>query len=208
MSTLSELSRNKQGQQVAQFRKPEVEEAIVAAARKLFMRHGYAGTRMPQIAKAAGTSPANIYVYFSSKLELLTRVYEHWFAEQLRELQQSLQRCSTPDEKLKSLLLGVWRDLPAADNGFCNSLIEAFASPGSKEKYTSNLRVVVERKFADMLAQCLPNLTSEQHQATARFMLMAFDGYALNYHLNEGETACERDIEFLCAMMRSYNAST
>ena len=189
---------------MAQIRKPAVEQAIVAAARKLFMQHGYAGTRIPQIAKAAGTSPANIYVYFGSKLELLTRVYEQWFAQQLTNLQQSLLQDQDADEKLKKIVLYVWRDLPAADNGFCSSLIEAFASPGSKEKYTSSLRVIVEKSLTSMLGECLPQFSTEQHRVLARFLLMAFDGYALNFHLNEGEVASEQDIAFLCSMIRSY----
>ncbi|TFL08842.1 TetR/AcrR family transcriptional regulator [Pusillimonas caeni] len=189
---------------MVQIRKAEVEQAIVCAARELFMQHGYAGTRVPQVARAAGVSPANIYVYFSSKLELLARVYEQWFAERLDELRAALAHCATPDDKLRKIVMAVWRDLPAADNGFCNSLIEALSAPGSKEKYSSSLRVVVERGLADMLAECLPALAREQHRALARFLLMAFDGYALNYHLNDGETASEEDVAFLCAMMRGY----
>ena len=189
---------------MAQIRKPEVEQAIVLAARQLFMQRGYAGTPIPQIAKAAGTSPANIYVYFGSKFELLIHVYERWFGERLSQLRQSLAQCATPDEKLQKIVLAVWRDLPAADNGFCNSLIEAFAAPGNKEKYSSTLRVTVEQSLADMLLECLPNLSVEQHGALARFLLMAFDGYALNFHMNEGEMATEKDVAFLCAMMRSY----
>lgn len=189
---------------MAQIRKPEVEQAIVEAARKLFMQQGYAGTRIPQIAKAAGVSPANIYVYFDSKLTLLTRVYEQWFAVRLDELRHALLLCATPDEKLQKIVVTIWRDLPAADNGFCNSLIEALAAPSSREKYSSSLRVTIEKNLVQMLQQCLPGLAAQQYGALARFLLMAFDGYALNYHLTEGETASEMDVAFLCDMMRAY----
>lgn len=188
---------------MVQIRKAEVEEAIVSSARELFMHHGYAGTRIPQVAKAAGVSPANIYVYFGSKLELLSRVYEQWFAERLDELRHALGQCPTPEARLHKIVTAIWRDLPAADNGFCNSLIEALSAPGNKEKYSSSLRVIVEQSLAAMLSDCLPALTPERHRALAKFLLMAFDGYALNYHLNDGETASEEDVAFLCEMMRS-----
>ncbi|PVY62600.1 TetR family transcriptional regulator [Pusillimonas noertemannii] len=186
---------------MVQIRKVEVEQAIVSAARDLFMQHGYAGTRIPQVAKAAGVSPANIYVYFGSKLELLNRVYEQWFAERLDELRNELEQCRTHEDKLRKLVMAIWRDLPAADNGFCNSLIEALSAPGNKEKYSSSLRVTVEQGLVSMLSVCLPALAHQQHHAAAKFLLMAFDGYALNYHLNSGETASEEDVAFLCGLL-------
>src|SRR5690606_6309262 len=172
---------------IVQIRKTEVEQAILVAARELFMEHGYAGTRIPQVARAAGVSPANIYVYFGSKLELLNRVYEQWFAERLDALRLSVRHCTTRQEALQRIVMAVWRDLPAADNGFCNSLMEALSAPGSKEKYSSSLRMVVERSLVGMLADCTPQLSPPQRGALAKFLLMAFDGYALNYHLNRSE---------------------
>ena len=44
---------------------------ILAAARRLFGRHGYQATTMRQIAEAAGTSIGNLYFYFSNKDDLL-----------------------------------------------------------------------------------------------------------------------------------------
>ena len=44
---------------------------ILAAARRLFSRHGYQATTMRQIAQAAETSIGNLYFYFTNKDELL-----------------------------------------------------------------------------------------------------------------------------------------
>jgi AcrR family transcriptional regulator len=186
---------------VVQVKKAEVEQAITQAAYELFMEHGYSGTRIPQIAKRAGVSPANIYVYFGSKLDILTSIYERWFAERLDELRLSLKTCVTPQERLKKIFLSMWLDFPAADNGFCNNLIEALSAKGTKEKYSSNLRVSVEQSLSKMLASCLPGLKRAQHKAISTFLLMAFDGYALNYHLHDGKLASAEEIDFLCRMI-------
>jgi len=49
--------------------------AIVDAAMQLIITEGFGGTSMSKIAKAAGVSPATIYVYFENKQELLDSLY-------------------------------------------------------------------------------------------------------------------------------------
>ncbi len=56
---------------MAQVKKIEVRDRILAAATQLFAERGYARATVSQIAKAAGTAPSNVYVYFSSKLEIV-----------------------------------------------------------------------------------------------------------------------------------------
>lgn len=192
---------------MVQVKKAEVEQAITLAAYELFMEHGYSGTRIPQIAKRAGVSPANIYVYFGSKLDILTFIYEKWFAEHLDGLKLALKTCPTPREKLNKIFLSMWLEFPAADNGFCNNLIEALSAKGTKEKYSSSLRVSVEQSLSKMLGSCLPNLTRGQHKMIATFLLMAFDGYALNYHLHDGKLAEAQEIDFMCDMIFAYGGA-
>jgi len=49
-------------------------EAVMTAARTLFVLHGYEYTSMAQIAKAAGLTKGAIYFYFKDKAELLCRL--------------------------------------------------------------------------------------------------------------------------------------
>lgn len=44
--------------------------AIIDAARKVFLEKGYKETKITDIAKTAGVSPATIYIYFSGKKDL------------------------------------------------------------------------------------------------------------------------------------------
>lgn len=42
-------------------------EALLAIAQQQFLRHGYAGTSVAEIARAAGIEPGSVYWYFRSK---------------------------------------------------------------------------------------------------------------------------------------------
>lgn len=52
------------------------EEQILAAARTLFLEHGYAGTALEAVAHAADVSPRTLYVRFGTKAALLKRVVD------------------------------------------------------------------------------------------------------------------------------------
>ena len=59
----------------------ERRQAILAAARTLFWRHGYAATTVPRIARAAELAPGTLYLYFPGKgalyAELLMEGFDH-----------------------------------------------------------------------------------------------------------------------------------
>jgi AcrR family transcriptional regulator len=49
-------------------------EAILAAARTVFLEHGFAGASMDVITRRAGVSKATVYAHFPSKLELFEAI--------------------------------------------------------------------------------------------------------------------------------------
>lgn len=191
---------------MVQVKKIEVEQAITVAAYELFRAHGYSGTRMPQIAKAAGISASNIYVYFGAKVDILISIYENWFAVRLDELKKQVKQCQSPEEALRKLFTAMWRDLPAADNGFCGILIEALSDRAVQDKYSPQLRDSIEASLRKMLAQCLPQANRKTHKAVASMLIMAFDGYALNYHLRKGQIDSDDDIAAICELILGAQA--
>ena len=54
----------------------QTEQRIVSAAHELFVQHGYRGTTLTDVAKAAGVSDRTIYVRFATKADLLKRVLD------------------------------------------------------------------------------------------------------------------------------------
>jgi AcrR family transcriptional regulator len=54
----------------------DTEERILAAARSLFLRDGYAATTLAAVADAAGVGHRTVYVRFGTKAALLKRVVD------------------------------------------------------------------------------------------------------------------------------------
>src|SRR5581483_9842348 len=52
-------------------------ERILAAAERIFARHGFFAARVSEIAKEAGVADGTIYLYFKSKDDLLISLFEH-----------------------------------------------------------------------------------------------------------------------------------
>lgn len=55
-------------------RKAQRPDEILAAALVVFSEHGYAATRLTQVAQAAGVSKATLYLYFRDKADLFKAV--------------------------------------------------------------------------------------------------------------------------------------
>jgi AcrR family transcriptional regulator len=64
--------------------------ALVAAAEKLFRRHGYFATDSNAIARAAGYAPASFYTHFRDKLDIFLFVYERWVMGEWRAIERAL----------------------------------------------------------------------------------------------------------------------
>jgi AcrR family transcriptional regulator len=56
---------------------PEVTRAVLAAAARLFVERGFAGTSMDAVAGEAGVGKPAIYRRFADKVELVTAVIQH-----------------------------------------------------------------------------------------------------------------------------------
>jgi AcrR family transcriptional regulator len=179
---------------VAQIKKKEIRQAILDAAYKLFSKRGYSDTNIANIARTAGVAPANVYVYFPSKLEILFSIYEPWLTKQFDALEKSLQRTTDPRQRLRKILSTLWREIPSADNGFANNMMQAISAANGREGYSPALRLAIEERLAKLLEDCLPATDRKNARDLASIMLMAFDGYALNFHLKGGAVCPARHL--------------
>src|SRR6266436_5269979 len=79
---------------------------ILKSAAKAFRRLGYHGATVEQIAAALHMKKGNLYYYFKNKEEILFACHQY----SLDRLSQLLDRVEhsglTPDEKLRTLILG------------------------------------------------------------------------------------------------------
>ncbi|HEY1749487.1 MAG TPA: TetR/AcrR family transcriptional regulator [Xanthobacteraceae bacterium] len=179
---------------MAQIKKAEVRQAILDAAYKLFSQKGYSATNISNIARAANVAPANVYVYFRSKLEVLFCVYEPWLTAQIEDLERSLKGIRDPRQRLRKIIKTFWRDIPSAENGFANNMMQAIATTDRREGYSPNLRLGVEEQAARLLERCIPGLGRDNCRELANIIMMAFDGYTLNFHLKGGAICPQKQV--------------
>jgi AcrR family transcriptional regulator len=88
-------------------------EALLAAAQKLFVSHGFRQTTVDQIAKSAKLSKGSVYFHFKSKTDVLLKLLDRTEKIVLHPIIEVNQNDSyAPDEKLaviinKQAMLGV-----------------------------------------------------------------------------------------------------
>jgi len=79
-------------------------ERIIAAAARFFGEKGYHNTTTAEIAEAAGVAAGTIYIYFSSKEDLLVAVFEEFLERHMARLREGVEREAGPEAKLKRLI--------------------------------------------------------------------------------------------------------
>jgi AcrR family transcriptional regulator len=100
--------------------------AICDAAIELITKNGLADTSMSKIAKAAGVSPATIYVYFENKEDLLNKLY--LFVK--REMSTELLRGVKPEQSTEEAFKIIWHNFYnfAVENPVRFAFTEQFAN--------------------------------------------------------------------------------
>jgi AcrR family transcriptional regulator len=179
---------------MAQVKKSERREAILASAYHLFRKKGFLKSRMEEIAGQAGTAVANLYVYFPSKLHLFYAVWTPLLQARMRKLADDAHAIDDPRARLSFILLTLWRDIPREDNAFSNNLIQAISTSPSDVEKPHDVLEWYEDFLNELIRDCLPPRRRFLAADTKISFLcwMAFDGFALNVGKNE-----ERDMDTL-----------
>jgi AcrR family transcriptional regulator len=187
---------------MVQVKKPQSRAAILDAAQRLFRRQSYHTTTLAQIARAAGMSTANLYVYFDSKLEILYAVYEPWMHTRLDVLQHKVEQTDLPRERLRLILRTLWRDIPAEENGFVNNIVQALSTAGPGETYKPALLNWMEERIGGMIREALPPHRRSVVDKTrlAHLLVMALDGYSIHNHINPRGVADNATIEAMAEL--------
>ena len=183
---------------MVQVKKKQVSQAILDSAYELFSERGYHSTTLQDIADFAGVGVSSLYSYFPSKLHLLYAVFEPWHTGAFAQLEKRVRRLKTPREQLRAILLGLWRDIPTANIGLANSLMEALASADPAQKKPVPLLKWTEDRLTKLLSETLPAADARRidHDTLSTLFIMAYDGFVINRRLND-----LRDIERLSDAM-------
>src|SRR5690349_19971203 len=177
---------------------------MLYAAYQLCSKHGYSDTNITDIVRSTGVAPVDLYVYFPSKLGILCAIYGPWLTRQFDDLEKSLLRVRDPRQRLQKILTTVWRDIPSADIGFANNMMQAISTTIVREGYSPALRLAIEERVAKLLDGSLLNLDHARTRELANIVLMAFDGYALNFHLKGGAVCPSKQLSLFADMLLNW----
>lgn len=193
---------------MVQTKKDDVRISILESARAEFEKNGYAHSTIRGIARRAGMSASNLYVYFSSKLDLLFAIYGPWMRHRITGLEAKAQTVADPRRRLHLIVSTLWKDIPATDDALCNIFIEGLAVSGREGTYSRELLIWAEERVATMIAGCLPSDRAKHFgdTALAHVLFMAFDGFAVNHVLVGPSKRLERCIDITVDMILGSDA--
>ncbi|WP_336214894.1 helix-turn-helix domain-containing protein [Nonomuraea sp. LPB2021202275-12-8] len=158
----------------------ETRERLLRAAAEVFAERGYDGTRVADIAAAAGVSNGALYAHFGSKAELLVAALSAYGRRRMADL-----FAADPDLSVPDLLLTIGRWLPHRNATRSHLIVEALVAARRDEGVARPMRGYVGER-ADWLAELArvaqdggelnPALSPE---ALAHFCLLLSMGSAL-----------------------------
>ncbi len=134
---------------------------IMERAGQLFLRKGYHGTSIQDIAAACSMSKATIYKYLASKEEIGINVVLYTterFLEEMRELSKRGEL--SPKERLRQCVL-IWIKGFLKRTNFTDAMVYSF-SPEQRELYVPLIhqaRAQVFLEYAQMMEQAYPGVS-------------------------------------------------
>ena len=81
--------------------KRDKRERILAAAERIFARHGFFAAKVSDVAKEAGVADGTIYLYFKNKDDLLVSIFDRSMRGAIAEGQAMAGDVSDPRERLR-----------------------------------------------------------------------------------------------------------
>lgn len=188
---------------MARQKSEQVRKAIMEAAQQLFMEKGYIATTISSIARAAGTSQSNVYVYFASKFEIAFAVFDPWLRAKVVELEEHVMAQDTPEEGLRSLIDGLLHGIAADRSGQTLTLVQALATAKPGDEYNPDLLIWTMSRIHHMIGGALPGSDRAEREALTHSLMLAFDGIALRQNLRRGEIEDSLSVDALYMMVRA-----
>src|ERR1700722_7708853 len=127
----------------------ETRARLLRAAADVFAARGYDGTRVADIAAAAGVSNGALYAHFASKADLLVAALRTHGRRVLADM-----FAADPSRSITDLLLVIGRSLPRRPDAGSYLLVEALAAARRDEDVARPMRAYVGER-ADWLADLM-----------------------------------------------------
>jgi len=173
-------------------------DLLLRAAIDVFAVRGFFNAQVADVARAAGVAAGTVYLYFRSKDDLLTSIFERSMREALAEGRRAVEDVSDPAERLRR-----WARLHLGRLGRDRNLaivfqVELRQSVKFMERFSSTL-------FRDYLGQIRAAIVDGQEAgvfradlnptAAAKMFFGALDEMATNWILSRRRYSLESDAE-------------
>ena len=166
-------------------------EQLLAAARTLLERQGYAHTTARDLVAESGTNLASIGYHFGSKAALLNQAIEDSFAEWARQLAELVMADpdATPIQRAWTTWAAVRDALPRHGpllQAYVEALAQAQREPSLRAQLAEHMnavRTMVAERVAQSLGDGTP-ATDPRCRAVASFVIAVCDGLAVQYLLD------------------------
>lgn len=140
-----------------ELRTKETRELLLQAAEKIFVRDGYEGAELGEIAALAGRTKGAIYAHFKSKEDIFLALIEQRTARYRAQMAEMLSKSTSTEENLAALRQFSLR--LAEDQAWALLFLEfklyAIRHPESKEKLQRHFDEVMPGDQEKRLAQLL-----------------------------------------------------
>jgi AcrR family transcriptional regulator len=83
-----------------QLRIRETQARLLDSAEKIFVRDGFEGAQLDEIAAYAGRSKGSVYTHFKSKEDLFLALFEHRTKGYVEQIADSIQKCTDQKQSL------------------------------------------------------------------------------------------------------------
>ena len=164
----------------------ETRARLLRAAADAFAARGYDGTRVADIAAAAGVSNGALYAHFGSKAELLVESLRAHGGRVLADL-----LAADPERPVADLLLQVGRSLPTNRDERCYLAVEALVAARRHEDVAGPMRTYISERAGWLAGLMLAGQAGGDLDGTlspdalAHFcLLLAFGSYLLTEELH------------------------
>lgn len=161
------------------------EETVLDSAMEVFWRHGYDGASMAALTKAMGLSSPSIYAAFGSKRGLFDAVLNR-YRDRRTAHREYVLASTTARDVAERFLFGAIEWLVDPDEPYGCLLIQAGTATGADNEDVPRAIIKLRGKTKALLTERLVHAQSEGYlapsedpAALARYLLMVFNGLAL-----------------------------
>ncbi len=171
---------------------PEKQRRIKEAMVRLILQEGINGASVSKIARSAGVSPATIYIYYSSKEEMLSEVFRECSRHSYSYLMGRLSPGMSAGELIEALVRGCFEYTLEYEEMFsfveqCSRCPTVSEVVSHRECCCDIFDVIHEYQRRGLLRQC-----SDQNMSACLFAPVRF--IAMNRDIS-GACAAEHDME-------------